>query len=76
MTSVPAAMYWCSIFLIGEWANVDFTYAGSRLCIFYVFFGIAMFTIPVGIIAEAVQNAITAEDQEQKMVMAMLGKAN
>ena len=31
-------MYWCSIFLTGEWANVDFTYAGSRLCIFYATF--------------------------------------
>ncbi|CAE7903543.1 kcna2, partial [Symbiodinium microadriaticum] len=57
MPDVPSAMYWCSIFLTGEWANVDFTYAGSRLCIFYVVFGIAIFSIPVGILVEAVKGS-------------------
>mmetsp|Transcript_24657 Transcript_24657/g.50477 ORF Transcript_24657/g.50477 Transcript_24657/m.50477 type:complete len:726 (-) Transcript_24657:56-2233(-) len=65
MTSVPAAMYWCCIFLTGEWANVDFTFAGSRLCIFYVIFGIAMFSIPVGIIVGSMQAAIEAIEIER-----------
>ncbi|CAK0807020.1 unnamed protein product [Prorocentrum cordatum] len=65
MTSVPASMYWCSIFLTGEWANVDFTFAASRLCILYVIFGIAMFSIPVGIIVEAVQSTIELIAQEE-----------
>jgi len=65
MTSVPASMYWCSIFLTGEWANVDFTFAASRLCILYVIFGIAMFSIPLGIIVEAVQSTIELIAQEE-----------
>jgi hypothetical protein len=65
MTSVPASMYWCSIFLTGEWANVDFTFAASRLCILYVIFGISMFSIPVGIIVEAVQSTVELMAQEE-----------
>merc|ERR1719229_1197258 len=65
MTSVPATMYWCCIYLTGEWANVDFTYAGSRLCILYVVFGIALFSIPVGIIVGAMQTAVKALELER-----------
>merc|ERR1719161_3468347 len=65
MTSVPATMYWCCIYLTGEWANVDFTYAGSRLCILYVLFGIALFSIPVGIIVGAMQTTIEALELEK-----------
>mmetsp|Transcript_47250 Transcript_47250/g.113336 ORF Transcript_47250/g.113336 Transcript_47250/m.113336 type:complete len:223 (+) Transcript_47250:72-740(+) len=66
MESVPHAMYWCCIFLTGEWANIDFTYAGSRLCIFYMIFGIAMFSIPIGILVEAVQSTIQKAAEEEK----------
>ncbi|CAE7458892.1 SEC14 [Symbiodinium natans] len=66
MPDVPSAMYWCSIFLTGEWANVDFTYAGSRLCIFYVIFGIAIFSIPVGILVEAVRGTLKMIALEEK----------
>lgn len=72
MPDVPSAMYFCSIFLTGEWANVDFTYAGSRLCIFYVIFGIAMFSMPVGIIVEAVQSTlvlVAAEERNMKKLL-------
>merc|ERR1719198_1905457 len=63
MTSIPGAMYWCSIFLLGEWANVDFTDgAGSRMCIFYCLFGVMLFAVPVGIIMDAVM-ATLAEQQ-------------
>lgn len=68
MPDVPSAMYWCCIFLTGEWANVDFTYAASRLCIFYVIFGITMFSIPVGIMTEAVQNTLQNVHEEEKHV--------
>merc|ERR1740138_746852 len=34
MGDMVSALYYCCIFLAGEWANVDFTYAASRLCIF------------------------------------------
>merc|ERR1719188_22932 len=65
MNSVPASMYWCCIFLTGEWANVDFTFAGSRLCIFYVIFGIAMFSIPVSIIVKSMEDTLTTVMQEE-----------
>merc|ERR1719188_115620 len=72
MNSVPASMYWCCIFLTGEWANVDFTFAASRLCIFYVIFGIAMFSIPVGIIVEAVRDTVSKVREEQKATKRLL----
>merc|ERR1719229_1001269 len=65
MTSVPATMYWCCIYLTGEWANIDFTYAGSRLSILYVIFGIALFSIPVGIIVGAMEATIEALELEK-----------
>merc|ERR1740121_3009076 len=62
MYHVPAAMYWVSHFLTGEWALVDFSPgAGSRLSIFCVLFGMMMFSIPTGIVAESVQNALALE---------------
>merc|ERR1719188_2559069 len=71
MNSLPETMYWCCIFLTGEWANVDFTFAGSRMCIFYVIFGIALFSIPVGIIVESVKNTIEMTAQEEMDVVNM-----
>merc|ERR1719401_1913063 len=65
MRSLPETMYWCCIFLTGEWANIDFTIAGSRLCIFYVIFGIATFSLPVGIIVEAMKSTIEIVAQEE-----------
>lgn len=65
MVSIPSAMYWCCIFLLGEWANVDFTDgAGSRMCIFYCLFGIMVFAIPVGLIMDAVQSTLADEEAE------------
>merc|ERR1719235_1555609 len=65
MTDVPSAMYWCSIFLLGEWANVDFTDgAGSRMCILYCLFGVMLFTIPMGIIMDAVTSTLAEEQAD------------
>jgi len=62
MTSIPSAMYWTSHFLIGEWAQIDFSPgAGSRLCILVVLFGMMTFAIPLGIIVESVQTALMLE---------------
>merc|ERR1719393_1247054 len=71
MTSVPDAMYWCCIYLTGEWANVDFSFAGSRLSIFYVYFGISMFSIPTAIVVESVQASIEWVAQEETEVVAL-----
>eukprot|EP00747_Dinoflagellata_sp_TGD_P072992 gnl/TRDRNA2_/TRDRNA2_157707_c0_seq1.p1 gnl/TRDRNA2_/TRDRNA2_157707_c0~~gnl/TRDRNA2_/TRDRNA2_157707_c0_seq1.p1 ORF type:complete len:153 (+),score=28.87 gnl/TRDRNA2_/TRDRNA2_157707_c0_seq1:64-459(+) len=57
--SIPSTMYWCCIFLTGEWAMVDFSEgAGSRICIFCCLVGVTVFAIPVGIIVEAVQSTM------------------
>eukprot|EP00746_Dinoflagellata_sp_MGD_P007095 gnl/MRDRNA2_/MRDRNA2_114003_c0_seq1.p1 gnl/MRDRNA2_/MRDRNA2_114003_c0~~gnl/MRDRNA2_/MRDRNA2_114003_c0_seq1.p1 ORF type:complete len:1618 (-),score=323.50 gnl/MRDRNA2_/MRDRNA2_114003_c0_seq1:20-4873(-) len=65
MTDIPSAMYWCSIFLLGEWANVDFTDgAGSRMCIIYCLVGVMLFTIPMGIIMDAVTSTLAEEQAE------------
>lgn len=75
MVSIPAAMYWCCIFLLGEWANVDFTDgAGSRMCIFYCLFGIMVFCIPVGIIMDAVQSSL-ADEQAELDAVKMIDKS-
>jgi len=68
MTSVPSAMFWCCIYLIGEWANVDFTFAGSRISIFYVLFGIAIFSMPVGILAEEIKAGLIQVSEQKKFV--------
>lgn len=76
MQSIPETMYWTSIFLTGEWANVDFSWMGSRLCIFYVVFGIATFSMPVGIIVEAVKaelQRVTKEEQDFQVTLENLG---
>jgi hypothetical protein len=65
MTDIPSAMYWCSIFLLGEWANVDFTDgAGSRMCILYCLFGVMLFSIPMGIIMDAVTSTLAEEQAD------------
>jgi hypothetical protein len=59
MDSIPAAMYWTSIFVIGEWPMADFsTAAGSCLCIFTVILGTAIFAAPFGILVEAANHAL------------------
>jgi len=69
MKTLPEGLYWTSIYIIGEWANVDFSQgAGSRICMFYCLFGIALFAIPVGLIVEAVQSTFMAISEERKEV--------
>eukprot|EP00928_Gymnodinium_smaydae_P062718 TRINITY_DN46512_c0_g1_i1.p1 TRINITY_DN46512_c0_g1~~TRINITY_DN46512_c0_g1_i1.p1 ORF type:complete len:1127 (+),score=95.15 TRINITY_DN46512_c0_g1_i1:117-3497(+) len=57
MATLPDALYWTSIYLVGEWANVDFSPgAGSRLCIFTCLIGVAIFAMPIGLVVEVVKN--------------------
>ncbi|CAE7254912.1 KCNA2 [Symbiodinium natans] len=67
MGSIPDALYWCSIYLLGEWANDEFTDgAGSRMCIFYCLCGVALFSIPVGIMVEAGQSTLLKIADERR----------
>jgi len=75
MTSVPATMYWCCILLIGEWVVCDFTYAGSRLAIFYVLFGIALFAIPTGVMIEEIRAYMLMANEERRSMKDVMRKA-
>ena len=51
-TSIVDAMYYCTIFLAGEWCKVDFTPLGSVICTIVALIGVALFSIPVGVLFE------------------------
>eukprot|EP00929_Paragymnodinium_shiwhaense_P031807 TRINITY_DN17744_c0_g2_i1.p1 TRINITY_DN17744_c0_g2~~TRINITY_DN17744_c0_g2_i1.p1 ORF type:complete len:1635 (+),score=290.89 TRINITY_DN17744_c0_g2_i1:80-4984(+) len=77
MSSIPNSMYWSSIFLLGEWANVDFSPgAGSRLCIFYCLFGKATFAIPFGIMIDSAQSTLATVSLENKAVAELQSMAS
>lgn len=66
LSSIPAAMYWCSIFLVGEWSTVDFSPgAGSRLCILFSILSIMAYAIPIGVISESIQSTLAMVAQER-----------
>lgn len=55
-TSIVDAMYYCAIFLAGEWCKVDFTPLGSIICTIVALIGVALFSIPVGVLFEGFQD--------------------
>lgn len=55
-TSIVDAMYYCTIFLAGEWCKVDFTPLGSVICTAVALIGVALFSIPVGVLFEGFQD--------------------
>lgn len=55
-TSIVDAMYYCTIFLAGEWCKVDFTPLGSVICTVVALIGVALFSIPVGVLFEGFQD--------------------
>lgn len=57
-TSIVDALYYCAIFLAGEWATVDFTPLGSVLCTVMAIIGVALFSIPVGVLFESFQDML------------------
>eukprot|EP00930_Biecheleria_cincta_P082031 TRINITY_DN7155_c0_g1_i6.p1 TRINITY_DN7155_c0_g1~~TRINITY_DN7155_c0_g1_i6.p1 ORF type:complete len:3046 (-),score=387.48 TRINITY_DN7155_c0_g1_i6:69-9206(-) len=61
-SSIPTAMYWTSSFLIGEWSLIDFAQGStSRLCIVISLFTTMMFALPMGILMEGIQTAMTID---------------
>jgi len=57
-TSIADSMYYTSIFLAGEWAAIDFTPAGAVLCTIMALVGVALFSIPVGVLFEGFQDKL------------------
>jgi hypothetical protein len=87
LSSIPNALYWTSIFLVGEWSIVDFSTSGSRLCIFFCIFGKMVCAIPLGIVQEALLTTMLKVDQEraktqdlaaanQRLELVLLGNRN
>jgi len=76
MASMPDALYWTQIFLMGEWAVVDFSYgAGSRLVNFCCLCGVALTALPVGLGVEAMRNALEDAAQRQRLHQLLLRQA-
>lgn len=60
-TSILDALYYTAIFLAGEWSSVDFTPLGSVLCMVMALIGVALFSIPVGVLFEGFQDMLTEQ---------------
>ena len=58
-SSIPEALYYCAMFLVGDWEVLDFTPMGSVLCVILSVFGVAIVAVPVGILFEGYQNIIS-----------------
>jgi hypothetical protein len=58
-TSIVDALYYTSIFMAGEWCVVDFTPLGSVICTVLAMIGVALFSIPVGVLFEGFQDMLT-----------------
>lgn len=65
-TSIPDALYYCAIFLAGEWTLVDFTPVGSVACSFMAIIGVALFSIPVGVLFESFQDMLQEQHSNSK----------
>jgi hypothetical protein len=59
--SIVDALYYTAIFLAGEWSSVDFTPLGSVLCTVMALIGVALFSIPVGVLFEGFQDMLTEQ---------------
>eukprot|EP00658_Telonema_sp_P-2_P037995 TRINITY_DN27317_c0_g1_i2.p1 TRINITY_DN27317_c0_g1~~TRINITY_DN27317_c0_g1_i2.p1 ORF type:complete len:809 (-),score=175.98 TRINITY_DN27317_c0_g1_i2:159-2585(-) len=57
-SSILDALYYTGIFMAGEWAVVDFTPLGAVVCVFTAAVGVALFSIPVGILFEGFQETL------------------
>jgi hypothetical protein len=58
-TSIVDALYYTSIFMAGEWCVADFSPVGAVLCAFMSMVGVALFSIPVGVLFEGFQDMLT-----------------
>jgi len=47
-STMPISLYYVAIFLGGEWAVVDFTFAGKLVCMFLCIVGIGLYAVPLG----------------------------
>lgn len=66
-TSMPNTMYYCAVFLGGDWGFIDFTWKGRLVCLFLCVAGIALYAIPVGTLFDSFGAVIgIGEDEEEE----------
>lgn len=68
-SSMPDCLYYVAIFLVGEWAVVDFTLPGKFLCLALCLVGIAIYAVPVGTLFDSfgavLEDGLDALDEEE-----------
>mmetsp|Transcript_3570 Transcript_3570/g.8948 ORF Transcript_3570/g.8948 Transcript_3570/m.8948 type:complete len:1217 (+) Transcript_3570:60-3710(+) len=69
-TSIPDSLYWVAIFLVGEWAIVDFTFCGRLLCLFLCLVGIGIYALPLSTLFDSfgacLEGGLEALDEEDE----------
>ena len=60
--SIPESLYFCALFLVGDWQIQDFTPFGAVLCVSLSLFGVAIFALPVGVLFEGFKTAIVEQN--------------
>lgn len=59
--SIPESLYFCALFLVGDWQIQDFSPLGAVLCVLLSLFGVAIFALPVGVLFEGFKTAIVEQ---------------
>mmetsp|Transcript_48569 Transcript_48569/g.89474 ORF Transcript_48569/g.89474 Transcript_48569/m.89474 type:complete len:1219 (+) Transcript_48569:69-3725(+) len=67
-TSIPDSLYWVAIFLVGEWALIDFTFCGRLLCLLLCLAGIGIYALPLSTLFDSfgacLEGGLEALDEE------------
>ena len=63
--SIPESLYFCALFLVGDWQIQDFTPLGAIVCLILSLSGVAIFAVPIGVLFEGFKTVI-AEQQTGK----------
>jgi len=69
-SSMPDTLYYVAIFLVGEWAVVDFTLPGKIICLWLCIVGIAIYAVPVGTLFDSfgavLEDGLEALDEDDE----------
>lgn len=63
-STMPISLYYVAIFLGGEWAVVDFTFAGKLVCMFLCIVGIGLYAVPLGTLFDSFGSVLESEGLE------------
>ena len=65
-TNMPNTMFYVSVFLVGDWGFVDFTWPGKLVCMFLCVAGIALYAIPVGTLFDSFGSILGLVEEEEE----------